>query len=47
MQQVFDMTQKWEIKKEQVSNDKKLFSIYEQHTDIIVKGSRDVRAIAL
>lgn len=43
MQQVFDMTQKWEIKKEQVSNDKKLFSIYEQHTDIIVKGSRDVK----
>lgn len=43
MQQVFDMTQKWEIKKEKVSNDKKLFSIYEQHTDIIVKGSRDVK----
>ena len=43
MQQVFDMTQKREIKKEIVPNDEKLFSIYEQHTDIIVKGSRDVK----
>lgn len=43
MQQVFDMTQKWEIKKEAVPNNEKLFSIYEQHTDIIVKGSRDVK----
>jgi len=43
MQQVFAMTEKWEIKKEKVANDEKLFSIYEQHTDIIVKGSRDVK----
>ena len=31
-----------QIKGENVPNDQKLFSIYEQHTDIIVKGSRDV-----
>ena len=31
-----------QIKGESVPNDQKLFSIYEQHTDIIVKGSRDV-----
>ncbi len=43
MQQVYYMTQKREIKKEIVPNDEKLFSIYEQHTDIIVKGSRDVK----
>lgn len=42
MEQVFNMTHTREIKKEKVPNDEKLFSIYEQHTDIIVKGSRDV-----
>lgn len=43
MQQVYDMTEKREIKNEVVPNDEKLFSIYEQHTDIIVKGSREVK----
>lgn len=42
MQQVYDMTEKRELKNEVVPSDKKLFSIYEQHTDIIIKGSREV-----
>lgn len=42
MRQVYQMTERKEIKGEQVPNDEKLFSIYEKHTDIIVKGSRDV-----
>ena len=32
-----------EIKNEKVPSDEKLFSIYEQHTDIIVKGSREIQ----
>lgn len=40
MKQVFSFTEKREIKGEQASNDEKLFSIYELHTDIIVKGLR-------
>ncbi len=43
MKQVYDMTYRKEIKGESVPNDDKLFSIYEKHTDIIVKGSRDVQ----
>ena len=43
MQQVFSMTELREVKGETVPNDKKLFSIYELHTDIIVKGSREVQ----
>jgi len=43
MRQVYSMTYRREIKKEAVPNDEKLFSIYELHTDIIVKGSRDVQ----
>ncbi len=43
MQQVYSMTERKEIKGETVSNDEKIFSIYELHTDIIVKGSRDVQ----
>lgn len=43
MQQVFSMTERKEIKGEAVPNDEKLFSIYEQHTDIIVKGGREVQ----
>ena len=43
MEQVYDMTYKKEIKKLSVPNDEKLFSIYEQHTDIIVKGAREVQ----
>ena len=41
--QVYEMTHRREIKGEIVPNDQKLFSIYERHTDIIVKGSRDVK----
>ena len=42
MEQVYSMTYWQQIKGERVPNDQKLFSIYEQHTDIIVKGSREV-----
>lgn len=41
MKQVYDITYKKQILKQDVPNDEKIFSIYEQHTDIIVKGSRD------
>ncbi len=40
---VYDMAYTKEIKGEKVPNEEKIFSIYEQHTDIIVKGSRDVQ----
>jgi len=43
MRQVYDMTYRKEIKDEVIPNDQKLFSIYEQHTNIIVKGSREVQ----
>lgn len=43
MRQVYSMTEKREIKGEAVANDEKIFSIYEQHTDILVKGSREVQ----
>jgi transposase, IS5 family len=43
MQQVYEMTLRKEVKGESVENDKKLFSIYELHTDIIVKGIRQVK----
>ena len=42
MQQVYDITYRKEIKGEQVPSNEKLFSIYERHTDIIVKGGREV-----
>lgn len=42
MEQVYEMTYKKEIQKQKVPNDEKIFSIYELHTDIIVKGSREV-----
>ena len=41
MRQVFDITKRREILGEKVPNHEKIFSIYEPHTDIIVKGSRD------
>ncbi len=41
LNQVHDMTYRKEILKEKVPNDAKIFSIYERHTDIIVKGSRE------
>ena len=43
MQQVYAMSERREIKGEVVANNEKIFSIYEQHTDILVKGSREVQ----
>jgi IS5 family transposase len=43
MQQVWNMTERKEIKGETVPRDDKIFSIYELHTDIIVKGGREVQ----
>ena len=42
MEQVYDITYRKEIEGEKVPSEDKLFSIYEQHTDIIVKGQREV-----
>lgn len=42
MQKVHDITYRKEIKNEIIPNEEKIFSIYERHTDIIVKGSREV-----
>ncbi len=42
MVKVHDMVYLKEIKGEKVPNEAKVYSIYEQHTDIIVKGSREV-----
>lgn len=42
MEQVYSMTQRKQIEGKSVPNDEKLFSIYELHTDIIVKGGREV-----
>jgi IS5 family transposase len=41
MEQVYNVTWRKEINGEKVSNEDKIFSIYEQHTDIIVKGQRE------
>jgi IS5 family transposase len=41
--QVYWMTHRKEIGGEAVPNDQKIFSIYELHTDIIVKGSREIK----
>lgn len=43
LHQVYEMVEGKEIKGEKVPNDKKLFSIYELHTDIIMKGSREIQ----
>lgn len=43
MQLVYNMAYLKEIKGEKVPNEAKIYSIYEQHTDIIVKGSRDIK----
>jgi len=40
MQKVYKMTYDKEILGKKVPNDEKIFSIYEQHTDIIVKGQQ-------
>jgi len=42
MEQIYDIAWRKEIQGEAVPNDEKLFSIFERHTDIIVKGSREV-----
>ena len=42
MKQIYDIAWRKEIQGEAVPNDEKLFSIFERHTDIIVKGSREV-----
>jgi transposase, IS5 family len=39
--QVSDIAFRKELKEEKVPNKEKIFSIYEQHTDIIVKGGRE------
>lgn len=41
MQRVYDITYRKQIEGESVPNEDKLFSIYEYHTDIILKGSRE------
>jgi IS5 family transposase len=41
MLKVYSITFRHEINKENVPNEEKIFSIYEAHTDIIVKGQRD------
>jgi len=42
MHQVYDISYRREILGDSVPNDEKIFSIYESHTNIIVKGQRDV-----
>ena len=41
--QVYSMAHRKELGGEKVPNDQKIFSIYELHTDIIVKGSREIK----
>lgn len=41
MEQIYDIAYRKEVQGEVVPNDEKLFSIFERHTDIIVKGSRE------
>ena len=43
MEKVYSMTYRKQIQDESVPNDQKLFSIYELHADIIVKGGREVQ----
>lgn len=43
MHQVFSVTKRKEILGENIPNAEKIFSIYEPHTDIIVKGGREVQ----
>jgi IS5 family transposase len=43
MGKVYRMTERHEILKEKVPVEEKIVSIYEQHTDIILKGKREVR----
>jgi len=43
MEKILKMTERREILKEKVPVEEKIFSIYERHTDIIVKGQREVQ----
>ena len=43
MEKVYRMTERREIMKEKVPVEDKIFSIYERHTDIIVKGGREAQ----
>ena len=43
MEKVYKMTERKEIYGEKVPVEEKIFSIYEQHKDMIVKGQRDVQ----
>lgn len=40
---VYSQTERFQIYDEEVPNSEKVFSIYEPHTDIIIKGSRDIK----
>jgi len=42
MERVYDISYRHEVLGESVPNSEKIFSIYEGHTDIIVKGAREV-----
>jgi IS5 family transposase len=42
MERVYDISYRHEVLGESVPNREKIFSIYEEHTDIIVKGAREV-----
>lgn len=42
MEKVYEISYRHEVLGESVPNSEKIFSIYEEHTDIIVKGSREV-----
>ena len=42
MEKVYEISYRHEVLGESVPNSEKIFSIYEDHTDIIVKGSREV-----
>jgi len=42
MEKVYDISYRHEVLGESVPNREKIFSIYEGHTDIIVKGAREV-----
>jgi IS5 family transposase len=42
MEKVYDISYRHELLGESVPNGEKVFSIYEEHTDIIVKGAREV-----
>ena len=41
-EKVFSQTERFQIYGEKVPNSEKIFSIYETHTDIIIKGSRNI-----